>query len=102
MSSVGNHQFHLNIKDYLFPLKIIVESQKNRISRSCKVCILAECEIDRLSNAPKNCKWHGLESSYEYAQCMVTLCIDPCFGFYHEHKDYITKYKSWKRQNINN
>ena len=31
-----------------FPCKIIVESQKNRISRSCKVCVLAEREIDRV------------------------------------------------------
>ena len=51
-----------------FPGKIIVESQKNRISRSCKVCILAERETDRLSNAPKKRKWHGHDSSYECAQ----------------------------------
>ena len=85
-----------------FPDKIIVESQKNRISRACKVCVPDECEIDLLSNAPKKRKRHGNESSYECAQCLVTLCIDPCFRFYHQHKDYITKYKSWKRQNNNN
>ena len=85
-----------------FPGKIIVESQKNRISGSCKVCILAEHEIHWLSNAPKKRKQHGHDSSYECAQCMVTLCIDSCFRFYHQHKDYITKYKSWKGQNSNN
>ena len=31
-----------------FPCKIVAESQKNRISRSCKVCVLAEREIDRV------------------------------------------------------
>ena len=75
-----------------FPCKIIFESQKNRISRACKVCIPAEHEINRLSNAPKKHKQHGHESSYECAQCMVTLCIDRCLRFYHQHKDYITKY----------
>ena len=85
-----------------FPHKTIVESQKNRISRSCKVCIPPKHEIDRSSNAPKKSKQHEHESSYECAQCMVTLCIDPCFRFYHQHKDYITKCKSWKRQNSNN
>ena len=84
-----------------FPCKIIVESQKNRISCSCKVCILAECEIDWLNTTPKKCKQHGHESNYECAQCIMTLCIDPCFRFYHQQKDYITKYKSWKRQNNN-
>ena len=93
---------HQRLSGQHFPCKIIVESQKNRISRSRKVCTPAEQEIDRLSNAPKKRKQHGHESSYKCTQCMVTLCIDPCFRFYHQHKDYITKYKSWKRQNSNN
>ena len=67
---------------------ILVRSQRNRISRSCKVCIQAEVEIYQLSNTPKKRKPHRHESSDECAQCMVVLCIDPCFGFYHQPKDY--------------
>ena len=84
-----------------FPRKVIVESQKNSISRSCKVSVTAERGTDRSSNAPNKRKRHAHESSYECAQCMVTLCIDSCFSFYYQYKDYITKYKSWKRQNRN-
>ena len=72
---------HQRLSGQHFPRKIIAESQKNWISRSCKVCIPAEQEIDRLSNAPKKRKRHGHESSYKCTQCMVTLCIDPCFRF---------------------
>ena len=85
-----------------FPHKTIAELQKNRISRSCKVYVPAKHEIDWSSNLIKKRKQHEHESSYRCAQCMVTLCIDPYFRFYHQHKDYITKCKSWKRQNSNN
>ena len=44
-----------------FPHNIIDELQKYRIRRSCKVGILAEHEIDWLSNTPKKCKRHGHE-----------------------------------------
>ena len=79
-----------------FIQKIIVDSQKTCISRSCKVCVPTEPEEDKQHSV--ECKYPGHETSYEYRDCGVTLCVDPCFYIYHNYKDYMGKYTEMKKQ----
>ena len=79
-----------------FIQKIIVDSQKTCISRSCKVCVPAEREGDKQNSVERKCPGH--ESSYECRDWGVTLCVDPCFYIYHNYKDYMGKYIEMKKQ----
>ena len=38
----------------------------------------------------------GRESIYECSDCMVALCVTPCFELYHTRVDYISAYKRQK------
>ena len=70
-----------------FIQKIVVAGRKSRISRGCQVCGVAPRQLDEASIKRKR---YGKETSYECPQCCVSLCIEPCFSLYHQHKDYIT------------
>ena len=77
-----------------FPRKI-EGNTKNRISRSCKVCVSAERSMDIATG--RKCKRPGHETSYECAQCEVSLCVVPCFSIYHTQQHYENGYKAWKK-----
>lgn len=80
-----------------FPEKIIGTGQRVTISRQCVVCGPAEREL--LASAGEKRKRPGRESSYQCAQCNVTLCVHPCFALYHTKQEYILAYKRIKRAN---
>ena len=60
-----------------FPRKI-EGNTKNRISRSCKVCVPAERSVD-IAIGQKH-KRPGHDTSYKCAQCVVSLFLVPCFS----------------------
>ena len=77
-----------------FPRKIEMVSKrgvvlKNRVSRSCKVCVSAEHSMD--TQAGGKHKSLGQDTSYKFAQCTVLLCAASCFSLYHQYKDYENK-----------
>ena len=77
-----------------FPRKIEGET-KNRISRSCKVCVPAERSMDVALDRKR--KRPLRESTYECAQCEVALCVAPCFSIFHTQKNCEDVYKAWKK-----
>ena len=44
----------------------------------------------------RKCKQPGRETSYECAQCEVSLCVVPCFSMPHTQQ-YEDGYKAWKK-----
>ena len=73
-----------------FIRKIPTTGQKSRIARACKVCNSAHKEVDKKAGIKRRRAGH--ESSYECGQCLVSLCVHPCFELYRYHKDYISSH----------
>ena len=67
---------------------------KKRVSRLCKVCVLAERSMD--AQAGEKYKHPGQETSYERAQCAVSLCYLVLVCISYQYKDYENKYKETK------
>ena len=79
-----------------FPTKIQPVGKKKNLSRACVVCSKAKRELlkRRIDGEPVVVKRKRLarESSYECADCNVTLCAAPCFRIYHTSVDYVSTY----------
>ena len=58
------------------------------------MCNPAEKELQAAEDVFK--RRSGRESTYECSDCMVALCVTPCFDFYHTRVDYISAYKRQK------
>ena len=77
-----------------FIQKIIVDRQKTRICRSCKVCVSNEREEDKWNGPERNPP--GYENSYECRDCGVTVCVNPCFYIYHNYRLHGEVYRNEK------
>ena len=77
-----------------FATKIHGSGKKSNIARLCKVCNEAERSSADLSANKR--KRPGHETRFECKDCNVSLCLEPCFKFFHTCQEYCLAYKRWK------
>ena len=85
----------LRLEGRHFIRRIHALGKKKNISRTCVVCNPAEVKR-QTQLGQKRAKRPGKESVHECAQCLVALCITPCFELYHTRRDFIRAYSQVK------
>ena len=78
-----------------FLTKLQGDGVKKNLARVCAVCGPAERELLVAGQKRKRC---GRETTWQCESCKVSLCVWPCFKFYHSKQDYILAYRRWKSE----
>lgn len=71
--------------------------KRDHAKRKCVVCGPGELELFKSANpgvpVPKRT---GRETSFQCKQCLVALCVEPCFELFHTKSEYVLAYKRQK------